>query len=255
MSAINPRSPKPKYQQLTEVLLDLIENTLQTDDAIPSEGELQERFDVSRMTVRKAVDQLVNDNRLYRVAGIGTFVADQPRQVELHLSSFTEDMNALGLRPGQITTRLEEASADETLANEVAVATGDKLVLLERTRTADERPVCFERSYMPDALVPGFSARWRDQSLFALLHDEYDLRPTWAQQRIGATSASPEAAATLHVAVGSPLLMIKQRAFKDKLLVEYCASLYRPDRYELAIVLNSAGLALTPGVPKLASPW
>lgn len=255
MSAINHHSPKPKYQQLREILVDLIENSLQTDDAIPSEGELQERYDVSRMTVRKAVDQLVHESRLYRVAGVGTFVADRPRQVELHLSSFSEDMSALGLRPGQITTRLEEASADEVLANEVDVAAGDKLVLLERVRTADEKPVCFERSYVPDTLVPGFAARWQDRSLFTLLEDEYDLRPNWSQQRIGATSASSEVAAALHVAVGSPLLMIKQRAFKDTVLVEYCTSVYRPDRYELAIVLNSAGLALTPRLPELPSTW
>lgn len=250
MTVIDARGPKPKYQQLREILLNLISTELKPNDAIPSEGELQERYGLSRMTIRKTVDQLVNENRLYRVAGVGTFVAEHLRRVELHLGSFSEDMENLGLRPSQKTTQLNERAADSVIAAELEVPVGDAVLFLERVRFADRQAICFEQSYLPKSLVPAFIERWDDGSLFKLLDREYELRPNWSEQRIGAINADAAAADALEVPEGSALLAIKQRAFKDSLLVEYCISLYRPDKYELAIVLNSSGLALTPRMPR-----
>jgi GntR family transcriptional regulator len=246
---IEERGPKPKYQQLRGILLEMIATELRPDDPIPSEGELQERYGLSRMTVRKAVEQLVNEKRLYRVAGVGTFVADRPTSVELHLSSFSEDMRALGISPGQRTIRLEERAADARLAGELSVPVGEPLIRLERVRLADGEPMCFERSHLVRALVPGLIERWSDGSLFELLDRAYDLRPTWSRQRISATPADDHLAAVLAVPPATSLLVIRQHAFKKDTLVEYCTSLYRPDKYELSIVLNESGLLLSPAVP------
>ena len=72
---IDPESPVPKYFQLQEILLDLIEKELTYNEMIPSERELVDRYGLSRMTVRQAINQLVADGRLYRLVGKGTFVA------------------------------------------------------------------------------------------------------------------------------------------------------------------------------------
>ena len=72
---IDHHSPVPKYSQLREILLDLVETELDEDQSIPSERELSARFGLSRMTVRQAVDHLVSEGRLYRVQGKGTFLA------------------------------------------------------------------------------------------------------------------------------------------------------------------------------------
>ncbi|WP_113699869.1 GntR family transcriptional regulator [Nonomuraea lactucae] len=247
-STIGVRGPRPKYQQLRDILVEMIAKELSADDPIPSESELQERFGLSRMTVRKAVELLVNENRLYRVAGVGTFVAARPTSVELHLSSFSEDMRALGLTPGQRTVLLEERAADDRLAHELAVRAGEPLICLERVRLADGVPVCFERSHLVRRMVPDLTERWADGSLFELLDRVYGLRPTWSRQRITATPADEHLSAMLDVPPGTSLLAIRQHAYKDKTLVEYCTSLYRTDRYELSIVLDESGLALAPSI-------
>jgi len=87
--SINPRSSVPKYSQLREILLDLIEAELAYDALIPSERELVDRYGLSRMTVRQAINNLVAEGRLYRVAGKGTFVARPKVEMPLRLTSFT----------------------------------------------------------------------------------------------------------------------------------------------------------------------
>jgi GntR family transcriptional regulator len=100
---IAPRSPVPKYSQLRELLLELIESELAPDAPIPSECELAQGHGLSRMTVRQAVSQLVSQGHLYRVNGRGTFVTRPTIQMRLALTSFTEDMRRLGLQPGAVT--------------------------------------------------------------------------------------------------------------------------------------------------------
>ena len=87
---------EPKHQQLRRILLDLATTRLAPGAAIPSERQLIAEYGVSRITVREALGQLVNEGYLERVRGKGTFVAHRPVQSTLHLASFTEEMRALG---------------------------------------------------------------------------------------------------------------------------------------------------------------
>jgi DNA-binding GntR family transcriptional regulator len=240
--AIDQRSPLPKYRQLHTILSDLIDRELQADQPIPSESELQERHGLSRMTVRKAVDQLVNEKRLYRVVGVGTFVTDPATRVELHLSSFSEDMTALGIRSSQKVLSIGTREADPMLAAALRTRPGDPLVYLERVRYADEQPVCYERSCIRAALVPGFPLTQFAGSLFQLLDERYDLRPNHAEQRIAAAKADPRTAQALRIPLGDPVLRIRQQAYRNDLLVEFCTSSYRSDAYELAATVNQSGL-------------
>ena len=91
---IDHHSPVPKYSQLREILLDLVETELDADQSIPSERELSARFGLSRMTVRQSVDHLVSEGRLYRVQGKGTFLF---RNLPCR-TAFDTVMRSLGLR-------------------------------------------------------------------------------------------------------------------------------------------------------------
>ena len=156
---IDHRSPVPKYSQLREILLDLVETELDADQSIPSERELSARFGLSRMTVRQAVDHLVSEGRLYRVQGKGTFVARPKIEMPLRLTSFTEDMRARGLQPGSrdLDRRTDGASAH--LARMLKIAPGDRVHVIERLRTADGIPMAVERSHVPEAVAPGLDVR------------------------------------------------------------------------------------------------
>jgi DNA-binding GntR family transcriptional regulator len=155
MSGIDPRSPIPKYFQLREILLDLIESAeLPLDTPIPSERELCRRYGLSRMTVRQALEHLVTEGRLYRVPGKGTFVARPKIEMPLRLVSFTEDMLARGLRPGAIDLDRRTVPADARLARIFDVEAGTDIHVIERLRTADGEPMAVERSHILASLAP-----------------------------------------------------------------------------------------------------
>lgn len=224
----------------------MVNEELKENDPIPSERELQERFGVARMTVRRAIEQLVDEGRLYRVAGRGTFVTTRSATVELHLSSFSEDMAERGLEPTQTLLDLSEKAATPYVAKQLGIAPQAPVISLSRTRGAGDRLICLERCYLPSMLVPGLIDRWYGGSLYQVLDDVYGLRPTWAEQTIGAIAATANEAEALHVQQGAPLLRIRQVAYRDRRAVEYCTTWYRHDEYELWVTVGH-------GVPSAAN--
>src|SRR3954453_12034485 len=155
MGKIDPTSPVPKYFQLREILLDLIEDDeLPVDSSIPSERELCQRYGLSRMTVRQAVDHLVSEGRLYRVPGKGTFVARPKLDMPLRLVSFTEDMQARGLTPGARELDRRTVPANPHLARVFGVPPGAGVHVVERLRTADGEPMAIERCHIPAGVAP-----------------------------------------------------------------------------------------------------
>ena len=229
---IDHHSPVPKYSQLREILLDLVETELDEDQ---SERELSARFGLSRMTVRQAVDHLVSEGRLYRVQGKGTFVARPKIEMPLRLASFTEDMRARGLEPGSrdLDRRTDRASAH--LARMLQIAPGDEVHVIERLRTADGIPMAVERSHIPDAVAPGLS----DESLADLLASTYGVLLDRGEQTIEAGIADPIDAALLDLPAGAAaVLLLQRRSFVGDRPVEFAVSTYRADRYQLHVALE-----------------
>ena len=205
---IDHRSPVPKYSQLREILLDLVETELDADQSIPSERELSTRFGLSRMTVRQAVDHLVSEGRLYRVQGKGTFVARPKIEMPLRLTSFTEDMRARGLEPGSrdLDRRTDPASAH--LARALQVAPGDPVHVIERLRTADGIPMAVERSHVPEAVAPGLGAEpLAGRSLYDVLASTYGVLLDRGEQTIEAGIADPTDAALLDLPAGAAAVL------------------------------------------------
>ncbi|GAA5044185.1 GntR family transcriptional regulator [Thermocatellispora tengchongensis] len=240
MAQIDPDSPVPKYFQLREILLDLIEsNELSIGAAIPSERELCQRFGLSRMTVRQAVDHLVSEGRLHRVAGKGTFVARPKIEMTLRLTSFTDDMRARGLTPGSrdLDRRIVRASAH--LARELGIQPGDEVHFIERLRTADGEPLCIERAHIPVALAPDLSAHdLTDRSLYGLLESRYGLVLDAGELTIDGGVADPGDADLLKLPRGGAALLLQRRSFAAGVCVELGVSTYRADRYQLRTVLE-----------------
>lgn len=100
--------PRPKHAQLSDVLAELATSELGPDTAIPSERDLMATYDVSRATVRKAIDSLVVGGLLEKIHGKGTFVARPRVQTSLHLASFSDDMRRRGLVPATRLMRVDE---------------------------------------------------------------------------------------------------------------------------------------------------
>ncbi|SDK27479.1 GntR family transcriptional regulator [Nonomuraea maritima] len=243
MAHIDPDSPVPKYFQLREILLDLIDSDeLSIGAAIPSERELCQRFGLSRMTVRQAVDHLVSEGRLHRVPGKGTFVARPKIELALQLTSFTEDMRARGMIPGSrdLDRRIVRASAH--LAKELGIPPGEEVHFIERLRTADGEPLSIERAHIPVKLAPDLASfDLSEKSLYELLETRYSLVMDAGELTIDGGIADPSDADLLKLPRGGAVLLLQRRSFSGGVCAELGVSTYRADRYQLRTVLDRRG--------------
>ena len=244
---IDVHSPVPKYSQLRTILLDVIAEAA-VDDPAPSERVLVARYGVARMTVRKAVDHLVSEGRLYRVQGKGTYVARPKIEMPLRLSSFTEDMRARGLRPGSRELDRRVVPAGRTLAGSLQIGLDAEVVVLERLRLADDLPMAIERCHVPAALAPGLAtADLTNRSLYAYLEQEHGIVLDAGEQLIEATVVDPADARILAIPPTSAVLLLTRRSTSHDVPVEYVVSTYRADRYQLRAALDAPTPTRSPG--------
>jgi len=237
--SINPRSSVPKYSQLREILLDLIEAELAYDALIPSERELVDRYGLSRMTVRQAINNLVAEGRLYRVAGKGTFVARPKVEMPLRLTSFTEDMIARGQRPGGRDLERRIGGASGQVARALGLNLGDAVHAMVRLRTADLVPMAIERSYIPVQVAPGLEdVTLTDRSLYETLETQFGVTLDHGEQTIEAGIVDADDAPLLGLRPGSAVLLVERRSFAQGRPVELTISAYRGDRYQLHVGLD-----------------
>jgi GntR family transcriptional regulator len=240
MGKIDASSPVPKYLQLREVLLDLIEDAeLPVDAPIPSERELCHRYALSRMTVRQAVDHLVTEGRLYRVPGKGTFVARPKIEMPLRLVSFTEDMRARGLEPGARDLDRRTVPANTHLARVFGIPPGSGVHVVERLRTADGEPMAIERCHIPAGVAPNLpDIALSDVSLYDVLERRFGVVFDAGEQTIEAGIVDTSDARLLDLPRGSAVLLLQRRSFMNGSCVELAVSTYRADRYQLQSTLE-----------------
>ena len=180
---------------------------------IPSETSLAKRFGVTRMTVRHAVDGLISEGLVTRRHGSGTYVS-QRRQAQRalnRLSGFTEDMRGQGRTASASELSRSEVEAPGPVQDQLELQPGAHVVVLERLREVDGRPVALQRVWLPFSRVPELARRSLDgASLYDTLEQEYGIRVTTARQRITAVGATDREAAILAVAEGAPLIFAER---------------------------------------------
>jgi len=209
---------------------------------LPSERQLSAGFAVSRMTVRQALDGLTQDRFLYSLPGRGTFVADR-RVIEQplrHLTSFTQDISARGMRPSSrlIESRIIQATFE--MARLFGLGPGAEITQITRLRLADDEPMALESVHIPSTLVAGLLKRdLETESLYSLLANDYGLVPTSARQTFEAALPTSDEQRLLDVEPSAPVLRISRlTSDASGKVVEYVRSVYRGDRYHLTVELR-----------------
>ena len=235
---LDAQSRAPLYQRLQRALRDAIaDNRLAADDALPPERDLAEEFGVSRITVRRALETLVEEGLLTRRQGAGTFVTSRVEKNFSKLSSFSEDMAARGRKPESVWLSRSAGAVNPEESLTLGLSPGAVVYRFNRIRYADGSPMAVEYSTVPGFCLPNENAV--EESLYEAL-EKHSSRPVRALQRLRAVLFSGERARLLTVADGSPGLFIERRGYlPDGRPVEYTQSYYRGDAYDFVAELST----------------
>lgn len=230
----------PLYFQLMEKLIDTIHQHYNEHEKLPSERELCEKYNVSRITVRQALQELTQDGYIYKQHGKGTFVAPKSyTQPLLKLYSFTEEMKKIGKTPSTKVLSFDKIALEERMANNLHLEPHDEAFQIVRLRLADGIPLMYETSYIPQKLFPHLTRDdVTEQPMYSVFREEYDVRVTKAVERFSATSVEAEEADQLEVISGEPAMQIKRYAYEHDLLIEYTVSIARGDKFDYIVELT-----------------
>lgn len=239
---------KPIYLQIQEYLAErIVSGELKPETRIPSERELSTELGVSRMTVRRAITELVNEGLVERVHGAGTFVAKQKVEYAAsELVSYTHAMLTRGLRVTRQLLEFDEVPASRRLAERLHVSIGHSLYRVVLLCLANRVPVILERSFFSCERCPNLQDYDLEKtSIYDLLRQVYQIRVSHIDQSIESIVASEIAARQLRVEDGFPLLMITRAVYRqeDNHPVLYSQDLLRSDyaRISFSIQLEENG--------------
>lgn len=226
-----PDFAEPLYARLArELAQEIAAGRLSIGETLPGERVLAEGLALSRVTVRKAIDGLVEAGRLARRPGAGTAVAGRVEKSLTRLTGFSEDMAARGLEPGCVWLLKERANADIDEARALGLPLGAAILRLHRIRTASGAPIAWERTAVPGWVLGDPDAV--DQSLYKVL-EAVGAAPVRAVQRLRAEAATRVDATHLRCKPGSPLLVMERRCFeREGRIVESTESRYLGEAYD-----------------------
>lgn len=230
---------KARWRGLASVLSGWIATGVLPPGAmLPAERELAEIAGISRVTVRAALQQLVDEGKLERRQGSGTFVSRAGRSAmpTQPLISLSEDIRRRGQIPSSrwISRGLHLPVADEIMA--LGLGVNEQVARLERVRLADGKPLAIARSSLPESMLPDPGAV--EDSLFDHLVSR-GLKPERAVQRMSATNATPRDAEALGILPGIAVLRVERITYlAGGRAVEFARSLYRGDAYDVVTELR-----------------
>jgi GntR family transcriptional regulator len=230
-----PERTSPLYLWLAQLLREQIEaGQIDTHHPVPSERVLGERYDVSRMTARHALETLTLEGYLYRHPRRGTFVAE-PR-LRFSVGSFTRDMTEAARAPGTEVLSAATMDPDAVVAEQLGVPSGGRVHVLQRLRSAQGEPVAIEHIQLSAARFPDLLDHDLAGSLWALLRSRYDVHPAKADARVVAVTLDKFEAEALAVKPGSPALVLTRTVYDSAGgVVELARDVYRGDRTEFEV--------------------
>ena len=236
-----PERTSPLYLWLAQMLREQIEaGQIDTHGTVPSERVLSERYDVSRMTARHALETLTLEGYLYRHPRRGTFVAE-PR-LRFSVGSFTRNMTEAARTPGTEVLSAATVDPDAVVAEQLGVPAGGRVHVLQRLRSAMGEPVAIEHIQLSAARFPDLLEHDLAGSLWVLLRSRYDVHPAKADARVVAVTLDKFEAEALGAKPGSPALVLTRTVYDTEGgVVELARDIYRGDRTEFEVTAPVEG--------------
>jgi GntR family transcriptional regulator len=209
MRADQAKTHQPLWAQVADALRQEIGTVYATGDTLPPEGDLEQRFGVSRITIRRAVAELAAEGLVTRRQGRGTFVRGTQITQDLGLlTSWTSAIRQMGYEPQTMDTRIEVIDPDPDIRSHLAISEREQVVKVDRVRFASGEPICLMTNYVSLGLLPDLPhSGLVNDSLFDTMLAA-GLRPARAEDTVEAFAASPDQADLLHIDVGAPILQV-----------------------------------------------
>lgn len=206
-----PGSSTPLYLQLARFLGEEVRSgRYETHEALPSERALSESLGLSRVTTRKAIDQLTMQGLIERRPGSGNYIAPKIEQALSRLTSFSEDLRARGYSPSSRWLSRETTAASDKEREILRLPKGARVARLKRLRIGNETVMAMEECVLPTHVLPNPGAL--EGSLYEYL-DAKSSAPVRATERIQAINAPAELARHLKVPTGRAVLFIQRVSY------------------------------------------
>jgi GntR family transcriptional regulator len=242
---IDFESAIPFYYQLQLYLQEKIKSEeWKSGQKLPSEMSLCDHFNVSRTVVRQALGELASDNLIETVKGKGSFVGSKKHAWHLmqSLQGFYEDAVERGQKVKTRVLELEDLPATSDVAEFLGLKRGEIVTKMKRLRYADDEPLVVVTTYIPKKLCPDLVKEdFSDRSLYAYMHERYNLQIAEGTRTIESVNASEELADLLEVEPGAALSLLRSIGWlSDGTPLEYYVAWHRGDKSRFQVRLVSA---------------
>jgi GntR family transcriptional regulator len=236
---LDRNSPVPLYFQVAQHLERLIESgELPAGTRLENEIDLADRLGLSRPTMRRAIEYLVDRGLLVRKRGVGTQVVHAKVRRQVELTSLYDDLAKAHRKPSTQVTSFAVEPASDALAVELGIPEGTGIYVIERLRYADDEPLALMHNHVPADLLPLTREDLEVHGLYNLLR-AHGINLRIAKQSIGARAATAAEARALGETRGAPLLTMERAAYdNDGRAVEHGDHLYRASRYSFDLTLT-----------------
>ncbi len=228
----------PIYQEVYGNLNKLIrDGDYEVGEFLPPEGDLEQMYDVSRTTIRKAVNMLVSEGYVEVKQGRGTKILDFNSTQKLNgVTSISETLRKKGMQVEAKSIYIDIVEATKRTAERLKVDEGTKLYRVQRIQLADGKPVAIMENFIGTAFTPNLDTKINEiHSLYAFLEEEYGLHIDYAKDVISAKSADFVESQMLDVRVGAALLTLRRVSYTNGRPLTFDRIIIRADRYQFEI--------------------
>jgi GntR family transcriptional regulator len=235
----------PLYKQLKNHLVNLInDGVFKAGDCIPSEKDLENKYNVSRITIRRALQELVVEGKIVRVPGKGSFVLQPKIEPLTALTSFSENMRAQGYEPSYRDTEITFVKPTKTIQSHLKVSEDVRVLHIHRMMLANGDPMAIQNVYLPERIYSRQPSLFIPEllnkiSLYKIFEIELGLTLYRADEWVDASKATQEEASLLNIKKGDSILIIDRVTYSstEPDPIEYVHQLYTASRYRYKVEL------------------
>lgn len=239
---MSSKRSRPLYFIIKEDIKDKIfSGQYEPGDMMPTESTLCDEYKSSRVTIRRAIDELIQENILERGFGMTARIKSMPVPRSLNrLGGLHEELTESGIMCFSYILNNEIITADKNLSARLNIEQGDEIYKIDRLRYANSNPLCYQIIYIPARHCPDLDTnKLTKGSLYEMIEKDYKLKISYATQKIHACMANYKIAALLELSDITCMLKVNRTTYLDtNECIEYSENYYVSDRYELSMTLN-----------------